>query len=105
MTKSLIILDDLKEDNMLVTLVKNNMVIVAGEITSSGNPNLEKIIRKTINEIGYDKDVYGFNANNCEIINHISQQSPDIAQGVNEGEGEDLGQGSRRSRSDVWLCM
>ena len=51
-------------------------------------------IRKTINEIGYDKDVYGFNANNCEIINHISQQSPDIAQGVNEGEGEDLGQGA-----------
>ena len=76
------------------TLVKNNMVIVAGEITSSGNPNLEKIIRKTINEIGYDKDVYGFNANNCEIINHISQQSPDIARGVNEGEGEDLGQGA-----------
>ena len=76
------------------TLVKNNMVIVAGEITSSGNPNLEKIIRKTINEIGYDKDVYGFNANNCEIINHISQQSPDIAQGVNEGEGEDLEQGA-----------
>ena len=76
------------------TLVKNNMVIVAGEITSSGNPNLEKIIRKTINEIGYDKDVYGFNANDCEIINHISQQSPDIAQGVNEGEGEDLGQGA-----------
>ena len=76
------------------TLVKNNMVIVAGEITSSGDPNLEKIIRKTINEIGYDKDVYGFNANNCEIINHISQQSPDIAQGVNEGEGEDLGQGA-----------
>ncbi|MEL0114867.1 MAG: methionine adenosyltransferase [Gammaproteobacteria bacterium] len=76
------------------TLVKNNMVIVAGEITSSGNPNLEKIIRKTINEIGYDNDVYGFNGNNCEIINHISQQSPDIAQGVNEGEGEDLGQGA-----------
>ncbi len=76
------------------TLVKNNMVIVAGEITSSGNPNLEKIIRKTINEIGYDNDAYGFNANNCEIINHISQQSPDIAQGVNEGEGEDLGQGA-----------
>jgi len=76
------------------TLVKNNMVIVAGEITSSGNPNLEKVIRKAINEIGYDNDVYGFNANNCEIINHISQQSPDIAQGVNEGEGEDLEQGA-----------
>lgn len=88
----------LKEDSdsrvACETLVKNNMVIVAGEITSSGNPNLEKIIRKTINEIGYDNDVYGFNGNNCEIINHISQQSPDIAQGVNEGEGEDLEQGA-----------
>ena len=86
--------EDLNSRVACETLVKNNMVIVAGEITSSGNPNLEKIIRKTINEIGYDKDVYGFNANNCEIINHISQQSPDIAQGVNEGEGEDLGQGA-----------
>jgi len=88
----------LKEDSnsrvACETLVKNNMVIVAGEITSSGNPNLEKIIRKTINEIGYDNDIYGFNGNNCEIINHISQQSPDIAQGVNEGEGEDLEQGA-----------
>ena len=88
----------LKEDSnsrvACETLVKNNMVIIAGEITSSGNPNLEKIIRKTINEIGYDNDVYGFNGNNCEIINHISQQSPDIAQGVNEGEGEDLEQGA-----------
>ena len=76
------------------TLIKNNLVVVAGEITSESNPDLEPIIRKTINEIGYDSDELGFNGSNCEIQNHISKQSPDIAQGVNEGEGEDLGQGA-----------
>jgi len=76
------------------TLIKNNMVIVAGEITSSGNPNLEPIIRNVINNIGYNDDALGFNGNNCEIQNFIFQQSPDIAQGVNEGEGENLEQGA-----------
>ncbi len=76
------------------TLIKNNTVIVAGEITSSGTPNIEEVIRDTINEIGYDHDDLGFNGNNCEIQNLISKQSLDIAQGVNEGEGEDLNQGA-----------
>ncbi len=76
------------------TLIKNNLVIVAGEITSEGSPSLEPIIRKTINDIGYDNDELGFNGNNCEIKNYIFQQSPDIAQGVNEGEGENLEQGA-----------
>ena len=76
------------------TLIKNNIVVVAGEITSESNPDIEPIIRQTINEIGYDNDELGFNGSNCEIQNHISKQSPDIAQGVNEGEGEDLGQGA-----------
>jgi S-adenosylmethionine synthetase len=76
------------------TLIKNNTVIVAGEITSSGTPNIEEVIRYTVNEIGYDHDDLGFNGNNCEIQNLISKQSLDIAQGVNEGEGEDLDQGA-----------
>ena len=76
------------------TLIKNNMVIVAGEITSSGSPNLEPIIRNVINNIGYNDDALCFNGNNCEIQNFIFQQSPDIAQGVNEGEGENLEQGA-----------
>ena len=76
------------------TLIKNNTVIVAGEITSSGAPNIEEVIRNTVNEIGYDHDDLGFNGNNCEIQNLISKQSLDIAQGVNEGEGEDLDQGA-----------
>ena len=76
------------------TLIKNNTVIVAGEITSNGTPNIEVVIRNTVNEIGYNHDDLGFNGNNCEIQNLISKQSPDIAQGVNEGEGEDLDQGA-----------
>ena len=76
------------------TLIKNNTVIVAGEITSNGTPNIEEVIRNTVNEIGYNHDDLGFNGNNCKIQNLISKQSPDIAQGVNEGEGEDLDQGA-----------
>jgi len=76
------------------TIIKNNMVFIAGEITSLGNPDLERIVRQTINNIGYDTDDYGFNGDTCEFTNLVFQQSPDIAQGVNEGEGEDLEQGA-----------
>ena len=76
------------------TLVKNNLVVIAGEITSKGNPDLESIVRNVINEIGYNDDILGFNGNTCTFENHITKQSPDIAQGVNEGEGEDLNQGA-----------
>ena len=76
------------------TMIKNNLVFVAGEITSIAKPNIEEIVRKTIVEIGYDDDSLGFNGSNCEIKNLLSQQSPDIAQGVNEGEGENLEQGA-----------
>ena len=71
-----------------------SLVFVAGEITSTAKPNIEEIVRKTIVEIGYDDDSLGFNGSNCEIKNLLSQQSPDIAQGVNEGEGENLEQGA-----------
>ena len=76
------------------TMIKNNLVFVAGEITSTAKPNIEEIVRKTIVEIGYDDDSLGFNGSNCEIKNLLSQQSRDIAQGVNEGEGENLEQGA-----------
>jgi len=76
------------------TLVKNNLVVIAGEITSKSNPDLENVVRKVINEIGYNDDALGFNGSTCKFENHITKQSPDIAQGVNEGEGEDLNQGA-----------
>ena len=76
------------------TMVKNNMVYIAGEITSTGSPDLEPVVRKTINDIGYNTDEYGFNGDTCEFTNLVFEQSPDISQGVTEGEGENLEQGA-----------
>ena len=76
------------------TMIKNNLVFVAGEITSTAKPNIEEVVRKTILEIGYNDDALGFNGDTCEIKNLLSQQSLDIAQGVNEGEGESQEQGA-----------
>ena len=76
------------------TMVKNNTVIIAGEVSSNANPNIEETVRKTISDIGYNQDELGFNSENCEIINYITKQSPDIAQGVNENEGEFFEQGA-----------
>ena len=76
------------------TMVKNNMVYIAGEITSTGSPDLEPVVRKTITDIGYDTDDYGFNGETCEFTNLVFEQSPDISQGVTEGEGENLEQGA-----------
>ena len=70
------------------------MVYIAGEITSLGSPDLEPVVRKTINDIGYDTDDYGFNGDTCEFTNLVFEQSPDISQGVTEGEGENLEQGA-----------
>jgi S-adenosylmethionine synthetase len=76
------------------TLVKTDLVVIAGEITSNANPNLENIVRKVINDIGYDNDDVGFNGSKVEIINAIGMQSNDIAQGVDEGRGTDIDQGA-----------
>jgi len=76
------------------TLIKDNLVILAGEITSKSNPDLEAVIRKVICDIGYDDISVGCDGNTCEIINIIGEQSTNIAQGVNEGEGEDKEQGA-----------
>ncbi len=69
------------------TLVKNNFVVVAGELTTSAKINYEDVIRKTINDIGYNKEELGFCGNSCNITEFIAKQSPDISQGVTEGEG------------------
>ena len=76
------------------TMIKNNLVFVAGEITSTAKPNIEEVVRKTILEIGYYDDDLRFNGDTCEIKNLLSQQSLDIAQGVKEGEGESQEQGA-----------
>ncbi|MCB0318929.1 MAG: methionine adenosyltransferase, partial [Bdellovibrionales bacterium] len=76
------------------TLVKNNIVILAGEITSNNQVNYDDVVRKTINRIGYTDPAIGFDANSCEIMQFINSQSNDISMGVSEGEGTYKEQGA-----------
>lgn len=76
------------------TLVNTGLVVLAGEITTNANVNYQQVVRDTIREIGYTKNEYGFAADSCAILINYDQQSPDIAQGVNEGEGIDLDMGA-----------
>lgn len=64
------------------TLVKNNTVVLAGELTTRAHIDFEKIVRSTIRDIGYTEPALGFDAESCEIVQYISQQSQDINQGV-----------------------
>ncbi len=68
-------------------LTKTGFVVVAGEVTTKTYVDVQKITRDTILEIGYDKPEYGFEGSTCGVLAALSEQSPDIAQGVTEGEG------------------
>ena len=76
------------------TMVKDNNLFLAGEITTQANVDYESIARKVVNDIGYNSDDLGFNGDTLNFYNFISEQSPDIAQGVNEGTGTDKEQGA-----------
>lgn len=76
------------------TLLKTGFVVVAGEVTTNGYVDIQKIVRETILEIGYDKPDYGFEGSTCGVLVALSEQSLDIAQGVNEGEGLHTEQGA-----------
>lgn len=87
--------DDANSRVACETLIKDNFVILAGEVTSKSNPNLESIVRKVICDIGYNDIDVGCDGNTCEIINALGKQSPNIAQGVNEGEDKEQGAGDQ----------
>jgi S-adenosylmethionine synthetase len=76
------------------TLVKTGLVVVAGEITSRGTVDYPPIIRKVVNEIGFNHSDKGFDGNTCAVMVAIEQQSPDISQGVSEGQGLHKEQGA-----------
>lgn len=77
------------------TLIKNGMVIVAGEITTSAWVDIEHIARTTIKGIGYNDPRYGFDSEACAVLSAIGKQSADIALGVDHRADHDLGAGDQ----------
>ena len=69
------------------TLVTTGMAMIAGEITTSAYVDMPIIVRETLKEIGYDDSSMGFDYETCAVMTSIDRQSPDISQGVTEGEG------------------
>jgi len=76
------------------TLLTTGLCVIAGEITTSAVIDYNQIARQTIKRIGYDSSEIGFDYNTCAVLVTVGKQSPDIAQGVNEGEGLFLDQGA-----------
>lgn len=77
------------------TFVTTGQVVVAGEIRSNSYIDIPKVVRKTIDEIGYNKPEYGFDANSCGILTAIHEQSPDIDRGVSRKEARMQGAGDQ----------
>jgi S-adenosylmethionine synthetase len=79
------------------TLVTTGMVVIAGEITTTAVVDYPKVVRETIREIGYNDSAMGFDWETCAVLVSIDKQSPDISQGVTEGEGlyKDQGAGDQ----------
>jgi S-adenosylmethionine synthetase len=76
------------------TLCNTGLVVLAGEITANANIDYIQVARDTLKRIGYDNADYGIDHKSCAVMVCYDKQSPDIAQGVNEGQGVDLDQGA-----------
>ena len=76
------------------SLIKTGLVVVAGEITTRAKVEFGEIAKRVIREIGYTTPESGFNCDSCAIVTAIERQSPDISQGVTEGEGLHKEQGA-----------
>jgi S-adenosylmethionine synthetase len=76
------------------TLCNTGLVVLAGEITTHANVDYIQVARNTIKRIGYDNTDYGIDYKGCAVLVAYDKQSPDIAQGVDEGTGLDLDQGA-----------
>ncbi len=73
------------------TLITTGLVVLAGEITTTAEINVQKVVRDTVDDIGYNNALFGFDSNTCSVMNALGTQSPDIAQGVDTGGAGDQG--------------
>ena len=73
------------------TLVTTGLVVVSGEITTSAHVDYDELVRKTVNEVGYNDATYGFDSHTCAVMCTVKRQSPDIAMGVDTGGAGDQG--------------
>lgn len=76
------------------SLAKTGMIVIAGEITSKAQVSYTDVAREVVRDIGYTDSAMGFDGNTCAILTAVEQQSPDISQGVTEGEGLHKEQGA-----------
>jgi len=77
------------------TLLKNNLIVLAGEIRSRAVVNLDVLARQVVKDIGYNLRSLGFDPNECMVVNALGQQSPDIAMGVDERDDHEQGAGDQ----------
>jgi S-adenosylmethionine synthetase len=77
------------------TMVKTGMVIIAGEATTTAWVDLEKLVRETVLEIGYNNSEMGFDGASCAVLNALGKQSPDIARGVDREDEQNQGAGDQ----------
>ncbi len=94
------ILDDLiaqdpKSRVACEALATTGLVLIAGEITTKGYCDFQKVVRRTVKEIGYTKAVYGFDYKTCCVLSSIHEQSPDIALGVDKRPDQEIGAGDQ----------
>ena len=86
--------DDPNSRTGIETATKTGLILVFGEVTTKTYVDIQNIVRKTVKKIGYDNPAYGFDADACSVLISLSEQSPDIALGVDEGTGTDKEQGA-----------
>jgi S-adenosylmethionine synthetase len=77
------------------SMTTTGIVFVAGEVTSKGRVDVQKIVRDTIREIGYDNPSYGFDCDSCSVLAALHEQSPDISMGVTATESKEQGAGDQ----------
>jgi len=77
------------------SMTTTGIVFVAGEVTSKGRVDVQKVVRETIREIGYDKPDYGFDCDSCSVLAALHEQSPDISMGVTATSGKEQGAGDQ----------